>query len=604
MMNGWNDLKNTVFLSVAHTDSRYDSRRSAHEAAERLIQAAGLIPAGDLIGWQMELDASGEIRFHAFSGGGGSVTSEDFGWIFRRCASVSPASSGAIGDLRQRCGRVYVLREKKSDIDPLPQITNDYMLDDEPYERRDCDELFSKLVRSGAVVRTLAFHDAGVKGMVLIGLSGEMPLSMRTMLSMCFPNTAAEELTEPISVSDMPRLSGVMLFRLTSGLLTELIAAQPKEPDVLSDEPLGDDDAEMATFDEDVKDESGGETPPELIEDMGLSVRAYNCLKRAGVHTVAQLREMSGEELARVRSLGRKCIAEIGSKLKRYNFEPAPTEERWPDPMAELDGLIGLNGVKEQAHRIAALARMKRDMQGRRQDLPIVLNMEFVGNPGTAKTTVARVLAAVFCEMGLLSSAEPVEVGRSDLVAEYVGQTAVKVKSVFQRAKGRLLFIDEAYSLADGGRGDFGGEAITAIVQEMENRREDTIVVFAGYPDEMAALFSENPGLRSRVPFRIEFPDYDVAEMIAITVLEAQKRGFSVAPDATKRIADLCERAEGGNGRFCRNLAERAILSYAARVYADDETASQTQKDFILRPEDFDAPARLTSERAAIGFIG
>ena len=252
-----------------------------------------------------------------------------------------------------------------------------------------------------------------------------------------------------------------------------------------------------------------------------------------------------------------------------------------------LNELIGLENVKKQVGKITALAKMKRDMDAmNKASLPIVMNMEFVGNPGTAKTTVARIIAGLLYETGLLQTNEIVEVGRADLIARYEGQTADKVKSVFQKAHGKLLFIDEAYSLVENCRGEFGDEAINTIVQEMENRRENTVVIFAGYPDEMKEFFSRNPGLRSRVPFTVCFNDYTADEMVSIAELEAQKRGFSVSRGAKEKIASLCGKAsDSGNGRFCRNLVEGAILNYAFRAYGT--YAETPEKSFELTDEDF-----------------
>ena len=237
-----------------------------------------------------------------------------------------------------------------------------------------------------------------------------------------------------------------------------------------------------------------------------------------------------------IRHFGKKNLLEIREKLAKSENPPKSEEPSAFDYFALLDSLIGLKEVKSQVRKIAAYARMKRDMAVKnKNDVSMVLNMTFVGNPGTAKTTVARILAGILFESGLLKSADPLEVGRADLVGKYVGHTADKVRNVFDDACGRLLFIDEAYALVDSRRSDFGDEAINTIVQEMENRRSDTIVVFAGYPDEMEEFFSRNPGLRSRVPFHITFPDYSAEEMVRITELEAENEVSLSVPLQGKR---------------------------------------------------------------------
>ena len=372
---------------------------------------------------------------------------------------------------------------------------------------------------------------------------------------------------------------------------------------------------------------SGGENEesPELLmteetgmylEELELSVRTYNCLKRAGIRYVDELLEMTDEDFRQVRSLGPKSIEEIREKLKEFGLSasgsrPDDLSPETKSPSEMLEELIGLEPVKEQVRKITAFARMKKDMETSGHcSFPAVLNMEFIGNPGTAKTTVARILAGIFHEIGLLDSGEVLEVGRGDLVAKYVGHTADRVREVFRKAKGRLLFLDEAYSLVDDRAGSFGDEAINTIVQEMENRRDETIVIFAGYPGKMDGFIDRNPGLRSRVPFRIQFGDYSADELLQIAELEAGRRGFSLDAAAKDRVLELCGaaagRADAGNGRFCRNLVENAILEYAARVYGD-EGASE-QKDCVLREGDFSlselsaAESEQRKEARVIGF--
>ena len=219
----------------------------------------------------------------------------------------------------------------------------------------------------------------------------------------------------------------------------------------------------------------------------------------------------------------------------------------------------------------------------------------FTGNPGTAKTTTARLLAAIMKENGLLAQGKLYELGRSDLVGKYVGWTASIVKEKFQKAKGSILFIDEAYSLLDGHTGLYGDEAINTIVQEMENCREDTVVIFAGYPVEMEQFLSRNPGLRSRIAFHISFDDYTAEELYQITQLIVEEKGMLLSEGVREKLLPIfeaaTERPDFGNGRFARNLVEKALMNQADRLIQRNPEMLTRKEATLLKAEDFEEPA-------------
>lgn len=347
------------------------------------------------------------------------------------------------------------------------------------------------------------------------------------------------------------------------------------------------------------------------IEGLILHPGIIRALRKAGFATIDELLSVSDEEFinrrfskGKVRAI-RKALEQYKKGKKElpektipnwldYDLKEAERSERKNSNL--LNELIGLDTVKQQVRKVVAYGKMKKSAPPEvRQKLSMVLNMAFVGNPGTAKTTVARILAGIFYDNGLLSSDELIEVGRSDLVGRYAGETSIKTKEVFQKAKGKLLFIDEAYSLVEEWEGAYGDEAINTIVLEMENNRDNMIVIFAGYPDKMDEFFSRNPGLKSRVPFRIEFEDYTGPEMVKIAELEAKKRGFTISESTKSDLEVICAAAnkqqDSGNGRFARNIVENAILNYALRNYGDNNKASVTN-DFVLIPEDFDISSK------------
>ncbi|SPT56883.1 AAA family ATPase [Actinomadura madurae] len=274
------------------------------------------------------------------------------------------------------------------------------------------------------------------------------------------------------------------------------------------------------------------------------------------------------------------------------------------DPLAEIERLVGLAEIKQEVARLAAEARADR----LRRDADIVpaapaRHMVFMGNPGTAKTTIARLIAAVYARLGLLSSGHLVEVTRADLVAEFVGQTAPRVRAVVERALGGVLFLDEAYALttAGGDRRDFGHEAISELLRLMEEHRGDLVVIVAGYDAEMEDFLKANPGLRGRFPKVLRFPDYSDDELVTIFEVMAADAGFTLAEGVVEALRGLVAShrrdASFGNARLVRNLLEAAISRQALRITSGGEVDVAEVR--LLRPADLpDAPPREPS----IGF--
>ena len=275
----------------------------------------------------------------------------------------------------------------------------------------------------------------------------------------------------------------------------------------------------------------------------------------------------------------------------------------------ELQSLIGLENAKRVIDEAIAYFKMESFMAKRNLKISSPSrHMVFYGAPGTAKTTVARLFAQIMKENGVLSKGELVEVGRKDLVGKYVGWTAMQVERVFKIAEGSVLFIDEAYSLVDGRDKLYGQEAINTIVQMMENMRENTIVIFAGYEKEMKEFINQNPGLRSRIPFHVHFPDYSDSELLEILKLVASKNNYSLTEGAECKARDIFKTAslskDFGNGRFVRNLFEKATMKKALRLSSSlDDFISDTEL-LTLREEDFEMPEEYSNERKTrvIGF--
>lgn len=263
-------------------------------------------------------------------------------------------------------------------------------------------------------------------------------------------------------------------------------------------------------------------------------------------------------------------------KKKRTSGSGAsvPAEGQDDSALAKLDRLVGLATVKGEVRSLANFLNVQkmRQEQGL-PGVPLSRHLVFAGNPGSGKTTVARIIADVYRELGLLERGHLVETDRSGLVAGYVGQTAEKTSRIIDSALGGVLFIDEAYTLAEGGPSDYGQEALATLIKRMEDDRERLVVIVAGYPERMERFLAANPGLRSRFGKVVQFEDYTADEMLEIFCGMIERNRYFLAPDALEAarrlFADAVQRSEGdslGNGRFVRNVFEAVLEWQASRL--------------------------------------
>lgn len=336
-----------------------------------------------------------------------------------------------------------------------------------------------------------------------------------------------------------------------------------------------------------------------LEPDEGL----FEKLEKSETYLTAELRSMFEEWQSR------KLKTDVYPQYA--SFETVGAVEAQKDSRGsaheELMSLVGLADAKRVINGAIDFRRIQRFLLSKdvMRERPSY-HMLFTGNPGSAKTTVARLFGRIMRENELLESGHILEVGRADLVGKYVGHTAPLVKKCFERAKGGVLFVDEAYSLIDDRDGCFGDEAINTIVQEMENNRDSVVVVFAGYPDKMQQFLQKNPGLGSRISFHVDFPDYSTEELCEISSVISAKKGLRLSSGAREKLAKLFDAArtesDFGNGRYVRSVVEKAMMAQATRLASGDLTALKKSDYCTILADDIEMPKKTLTTQRKIGF--
>ncbi|GAX39570.1 AAA family ATPase domain protein [Tolypothrix sp. NIES-4075] len=291
-----------------------------------------------------------------------------------------------------------------------------------------------------------------------------------------------------------------------------------------------------------------------------------NAIKTARNLLGTHIKQISNEWAAEV-------CKEIGKKPHIDANEPLVVTNKLQECLEQLHSLTGLNAVKSTVQELVNIAKVAQMQAQAGIKAPLITrHLVFTGNPGTGKTTVARILGDIYKNLGVLSKGHFLEVDRTNLVAEYLGQTAPKTAKVVESALGGVLFIDEAYSLVPEGRGDmYGQEAINTLLKMMEDHREDLVVIVAGYKREMSRFIESNPGLKSRFARSIHFEDYSPDELAEIFKVRCEQHGYLVSEKTQEAVRHLVNQFEHqigelGNGRFVRNIFDRCVAIQCNRL--------------------------------------
>ena len=436
-MNKTNEIRKEFLCSTSIVYTG-EFNGEIYGVSDRFMTYGMYLKVGEALGFEVVMNSGEPYKNYIYLDADKKVSTDEFDWIFGNYAKVIPDK--------------YILEDKTPKNDRIKYravacesmnmnfIDDDiiYMIPKSEYFEAMCKEISEVGGHISVIIKAGGNKDGNV-GSIVFDFPQRISKKLKSLISMVFKGCVLEEVGDEASDNNISKKN----LRDYIIILLKVLGMEQK-------------------------------LDKYSIDNLELGVRSYNSLKKANITSIKKLLEMSDMELLKVKNLGRKNVAEIRTQLIEKNYVssyedelfenmdpaglPAIPEDIFEDIvgkrnyMDELQALVGIKAAKDQVKKILAFAKMRKAMEEKGEQLePITLNMEFVGNPGTAKTTVARIVAGLLKEIGIIKTGEFIEVGRADLVAQYVGQTAPMVQSIFQRAKGGVLFIDEAYSLLEEG---------------------------------------------------------------------------------------------------------------------------------------------------------